>query len=310
MKHLWLIAIALAACGKDKPKDAPKPEPAKHVEEAPPKPKKVEATAETFGKTPATPFGKVAKLKLGMTEADAKAAAPELFPAKSISDGGVTYKLVIERDRLVRIEIKDDNYNNLEKLVAQAWGPGTMGKGVLGDENPYWFDAANNTRAVADSSDLVLSEYLPIDKLLGGSDTVEIAALAKPVYGITLEELAKNYAGQMKDDKHIVLPPAEWDHDGIDVFVLYSERKKKVDDYNLEIADNGSEPAKDAILAAFKKKWGEPKLKKPYGSDKDTMVFHAKNPLIEVDRNVENKAWSIRVRPKDDACGGPCYKGL
>ena len=40
------------------------------------------------------------------------------------------------------------------------------------------------------------------------------------------------------------------------------------------------------------------------------MVFHPRSPLVEVGRNVEDKAWTVRVRAKDDACGGPCYKGL
>jgi hypothetical protein len=40
------------------------------------------------------------------------------------------------------------------------------------------------------------------------------------------------------------------------------------------------------------------------------MIFHSKNPLIQVDRSVRIKAFEVRIRPKDDACGGPCYKGL
>jgi hypothetical protein len=49
---------------------------------------------------------------------------------------------------------------------------------------------------------------------------------------------------------------------------------------------------------------------KSYGSDDETAVFHSKNPLIEVRRSVRAKSWDVSIRPKDDACGGPCYKGL
>jgi hypothetical protein len=54
--------------------------------------------------------------------------------------------------------------------------------------------------------------------------------------------------------------------------------------------------------------------RRPTASRADTwncfMIFHSKNPLIEVSRSVREKAWEVRIRAKDDACGGPCYKGL
>jgi len=318
MNRTIALAVLLVACGKDKAKDKePPPEPAKVVEPAKPEPpKQAETTAAVFGKT-VGPFGKVAKLKLGMTEADAKAAAPELFGASgpqkvSSPEEALDYTLVIEFGRLVRIDIESTSLENLEKLVAEAWGPGTQGKTISGGDQVFWFSPATHTRARADSSDLELAEYLPLEELLG-PDKATIAALPKPVVGASLEDLQRDYGAQMKPDeklKHIYLPPAEWDREHVSVFVLYSERKKKVTNYQFRIDDEGHPPAKEASLAVFKKKWGEPKLLKSYGSERETMVFHSKNPLIEIDREVDNKAWQVRVRAKDDACGGPCYKGL
>ena len=317
MNRTIALAFLLVACGKDKAKDKGPPEPTKVVEPAKPEPpKQVETTAATFGKA-VGPFGKVAKLKLGMTEADAKAAAPELFgaggPQKvSSPEEALDYTLVFDLGRLVRIDISSTSFTNLEELVAQAWGPGTPGKNLLGGEQMFWFSPQTHTRARADSSRFELAEYLPLEELLG-PDKATIAALPAPIVGASLDDLKRDYSTRMKpDDAHlyIYLPPAEWDREHVQVFALYSERKKKVSDYQFDIGDEGTPAAKEASLAVFKKKWGEPKLLKSYGSDRETMVFHSKNPLIEIDRDVENKAWRVRVRAKDDACGGPCYKGL
>lgn len=317
MKRTIVLALLLAGCGKAKPKEPAKEAPKVVVEPKVEAPKKQETTAAVLGKTPAAPFGKAAKLKLGMSEADAKMVAPEFFSANvtqpvKAPDDALEYALVFAFGRLARIEIKSTSFARFEKLATEAWGPGATMKNVLGGDQLFWFDPATHTRARADSSDLELSEYIPLAELLG-PDPVAIAALPKPIYGASPEQLKRDYGTQMKpDDKllHIYLPPAEWDREHVSVFAIDSERKKQVVDYSFDINDEGVDAAKAATLAAFEKKWGKPRLAKPYGSDKDKMVFHKKNPLIEVGRNVEDKGWTVAVRAVDDACGGPCYKGL
>lgn len=297
-----VLVLLCVACGKDKakePEKAPEPPPVVETKPAPPKP---ETTAAAFGKT-IGPFGKVSKLKLGMTEAEAKAAAPELTDEAA----ALKYELAFVAGKLAKIKISSTTYANLEKIVAEAWGPGTVNKGVIG-ENTYWFAPSDHLRARADSSDLELDAYVPLAEFLG-TDKVMLGAIPKPAWGVGLEDVKRDYPETFQDGdlKHLVLPPTEFDREHVDVFLLYSERKKKVDSATFEIADG---PDQATTLAAFEAKWGKPRLLKSFDDKEDTMVFHSKNPLIEVGRSVREKAWEVRIRAKDDACGGPCYKGL
>ena len=309
MKRTIAVAILLVACGKgdDKAKDKPaEPAPKTVVEPAPEPPKKkAETTAAALGKTIGL-FGKIANLKWGMTEAEVKAALPELVDAENALEFKPEYN---EVGKLARVEVRSTSLARMEKIAEEAWGKGTVAKGIIGEET-YWFSPATHTRAVAHSSEIVIGEYLPLEELLG-PDKVQLAIFPKPVWGVSLEDVKANYGDKMKPDEkklhHIYFPPTEYDRENVAVFILYSEMKKKVSDISFEINDG---PDQALILAAFEKKWGKPKMKKGYGSEEEDMIFHSKNPLIQVDRSVRIKAFEVRIRAKDDACGGPCYKGL
>ena len=319
MRHVALLVVVLVACKEDK--QPPKPDPAKPVEVEPsvaaeplPKRRDKETTAAALGKTPAAPFGKIAKIKLGMPEADAKAALPELFAGGELVDeeNALSFKPIIEQGKLWRIEVKSTSLDNMEKLAAEAWGAGTVAKGTIGDVM-YWWDPATNTRAMADSSDLDLQYYVPLEQLLGEPGKVEMAALPKPILGITPEQLAENYGAQYKHDgklHHIYLPPTEFEREHVSVFVMHSDRKKTTTDYSFELSYEATKDAKAQMIAAFEKKWGEPKLAKSYGSDDEDMIFHKKKPLIYVGDVGHSKSLRVSVRPIDDGCGSPCYKGL
>jgi hypothetical protein len=279
------------------------------------------ATAATFGKTVAAPFGAAAKLKIGMGEADAKQAAPAFWAGGALatvngSDDDLAYKLTVEAGRVTGIEISSKSYDRLTPLVVAAWGPGLEAKNTLGGGRTVWFSPELGTRASAESSTLKLEEYLPLETLLG-PDKVAIAALPKPILGATFEDLKRDYGPLLlKPDaevKALYLPPTEWNTEHTEVYAMILERTHKVTDYSFTVDDAAYPGGKDASLAAFTKKWGKPRMAKSYGSTKDTMIFHADNPLIEVDREpgVYNapggSGWQVRVRPHDDACGGPCY---
>jgi hypothetical protein len=306
MKRTIAVVILLVACGKDdKSKDkAPDPTSKTVVEPKPEPPKKkAETTAAALGKT-IGPFGKIANLKWGMTEAEVNAAAPDLVDVEHALEFTPEYEL----GKLARVEARSTSFARMENIAAEAWGKGTVAKGIIGEET-YWFSPATHTRAVAHSSELVIGEYLPLEELLG-PDKVQLAIFPKPVWGVSLEDVTATYGDKMKPEEklhHIYFPPTEYDRERLAVFLLYSKGKGKVASASFEINDG---PDQAAILAAFEKKWGKPKLKKGYGSDKEDMIFHSKNPLIQVDRSVRIKAFDVRIRPKDDACGGPCYKGL
>ena len=313
-----IVALVVFGCGKETKQDKAKPAPEpKAVEVAPPAPeptKRKQTTAGALGKTPAAPFGKIANAKLGMSEADAKAAVPELFTGKPLVDeeNALSFTPVIEQGRLWRIEIRSTSLDNMERLASEAWGEGTKAKGTIG-EVMYWWDPATNTRAIADSSDLDLAYYVPLAQLLGEPGKVAIAALPKPVLGVSPDQLRASYGPQMKPgDKllHIYLPPTEWEREHVSVFVMNSDRKKKTTDYSILFSYKATPTAKDDLLAAFKTKWGEPKIKTSYGSRDPSFIFHKKQPLVQVDESTVDHAWRLGVRLKDDACGAPCFKGL
>ena len=304
MKRTIVVAILLVACKKEKAEPPPDPAAKTVVEpKAEPPKKKAETTAAVLGKSPAM-FGNVSKLTWGMTQAEAEAAAPDLTD----EDNALAFKLEYEFDKLARVEIDSTAFGNFEKLGEEAWGKGTVNKAHIG-EKTYWFVPATHTRAVADSSTLVLSEYLPLEEFLG-PDKVNIAAFPKPLWGVTLEDVRAVHGARMKpEDKldHIYFPPTEYDHEYLSVFVLYSKGKGKTDSVSFEIADG---PDQNTTLALFEKKWGKPKMSSSYGAKELTAVFHSKNPLIEVERAVNSRSWDVDIRVKDDACGGACYKGL
>ena len=306
MKRTIAVAVLLVACGKeDKATEkAPAPAPKTVVEPAPEPPKKkAETTTAALGKTIGL-FGKLANLKWGMTEAEVKAALPELADAEHALEFTPEY----ERGKLARVEVKSTSFARMAELAAEAWGKGTVAKGILGEET-YWFSPATHTRAVAKSSEITIGEYLPLEELLG-PDKTQLAIFPKPVWGVSIEDVKATYGDRMNPDEklhHIYFPPTEYDRDHLSVFLLYSKGKGKVDSASFEIA-YGPDP--QATFAAFENKWGKPKLKKSYGSDDEHAIFHSKNPLIQVQELAQNKTWDVHIRPKDDACGGPCYKGL
>lgn len=305
MKRTMAVAVLLVVgCSKKEKAEPPEPASKTVVEpKAEPPKKKAETTAAVLGKSPAM-FSNVSKLKWGMTQAEAEAAAPDLVD----EDNALEFKLAYEFDKLARVEVSSTSFGRFEKLGEEAWGKGIVRKGHVG-EDTYWFVPATHTRAKADGSRLILSEYLPVEEFLG-PDKVNIAAFPKPLWGVTLEAVRADHGARMKpDDKlnHIYFPPLEYDHEYLSVFVLYSKGKGKTDNVNFEIQDG---PDENETMALLEKKWGKPKMLKSYGSDRETAVFHSKNPLIEVHRAVNTKAWEVYIRAKDDACGGPCYKGL
>src|SRR5688500_708843 len=214
MKHLVLVVAVLAGCSKEKEEPKTEPKAVEAPRELPPSTykEKTKTTAAAFGKKPAATFGKIEKVKLGMSEADAKAALPELFAGNFVDEAhALSFTPIIAWGKLWRIEVKSTSLTNVEPLATEAWGEGTKAKGTIG-EVVYWWDPATNTRAMADSSDLDLQYYVPLEQLLGEPGKPDIAALPKPVLGITADELKASYRAQMKaDDKllHIYLPPTE-----------------------------------------------------------------------------------------------------
>jgi hypothetical protein len=161
-------------------------------------------TAEFFGKTVA-PAGALAKIKWGMSEADARAAAPELFPKPNtdfqlVSDpqlDKVSYGVGTNKDtkKIDRTYIQVPA--SAAKLLETAWGPGKAAKDTIGRPRTYWFDPATGTRAYlepgfGEDMNLEFFPYIPAAKLLGeGADTLGFAP--QGILGATIEELRTRF---------------------------------------------------------------------------------------------------------------------
>ncbi len=198
--------VAAALCGGCDKKKSSDETSAKSVEKA----EKTETakqplTAAFFGKT-VSPPGALAKLKWGSTEAEARAAAPELFPkpdkdfqlADDKSIDKITYGVGIDKEtkKLNRMYVQMPSTG--PQLVAQAWGPGKEAKDKINRARTYWFDAASGWRAYAEKGfgedmNLEMYPYIPAAKLLGdGADTLGFAP--QGILGATVDELRTRFA--------------------------------------------------------------------------------------------------------------------
>lgn len=165
-------------------------------------------TAAFFGKTIAPP-GALAKLKWGSTEAEARAAAPELFPkpdkdfqlANDAQLENVAYGVGLEKEtkKLSRMYVQIPG--SAKGLIAEAWGPGKEAKDSIDRPRTYWFDPATGWRAYAeqgfgDDINLEFHQYIPVANLLGeGPDTIGFAP--QGILGATVEELRTRYTSQV-----------------------------------------------------------------------------------------------------------------
>ncbi len=202
-----LLATALLACGKkDSADHSAKGD---HAGEQGKPAAKQPLTAAFFGKTVA-PLGELAKLTWGSTDAEARAAAPELFAKADdkefqlVNDPQlehVTYGIGFDKKtkKLSRMYVQLTPEG--AKLVEAAWGPGKAAKDSIGRERTYWFDPASGWRAYlekgfGDDLNLELYPYIPVAKLLGdGPDTLGFAP--QGILGATLEDLRARFPGTL-----------------------------------------------------------------------------------------------------------------
>jgi len=343
MKSLWgVIVIVGLGCG-----NKTEPDKADHAEKKVVEPKahpltnadKPEATAAFFG-TKIGPLGPLAKLKMGMTQAEVKAAAPEFFNAKGsdqLVDAPVkdlAYGVSFLDGRVNSFRISNLGKGDYRPAIAKAWGPGIDAKDEIDRAETVWFDPQTHWRAVAEApttigGSITIMQYLPAADLLG-PDPVAFAAFPKPLLGATADEVRAGYpqyfesqtkeqldasAKKAEDEAKsmgvananlgrasagltdLKLPPTEWDGMYTSVLLLFDDTTHKVREYHFTITDKNAPGAKEATLALFKKKWGEPKVKKSY---KEQLIFHAKAPAITISRDAMDAGWEVEVAPKPD----------
>ena len=240
---------------------------------------------------------------------------------------GVSYGVGIDKDTKKVDQMKVTVPAAAKAMIATAWGAGKDAKDTLGKPETVWLDPAGGWRAILEPGfdekrlDLDFHPYLPAAKLLGdGPDTVGFAP--QGILGATIADLRTrfgaalveedaaqaaaaqkqvgNFAGsdvaaQMgpaKPTVRITLPPTEWDDFETRVQIDWAD-DGKVDDFWFALPYQSYAPAKDELLAMFKKKWGEPKDGEYLGEK--AMMFRDQAPFVVVTDDDVTHAWDVRL---------------
>ena len=199
IKSYVSIALALVACSKkqDQPAaKADKPAAEKVTEPAAKKP-----AAELFtGKTATLP-APFAKLSFGMTEAEAKAAAPDVFAekygSKVLGYDGVEASAQIEQGRLYQAYLKiREPEEQVKKWLAAKWGEPRAEKNSIGTPEYYWDAPEVHLRAklepVSTDSILRFGPVMSIDEVLG-TDPKKLGIERVALIGATPEQVLEAY---------------------------------------------------------------------------------------------------------------------
>jgi hypothetical protein len=259
-------------------------------------------TSEFFG-AHVVPPGDLAKLRIGMKLADAKALAPGPVSARA--------GLATEVDGVREFVAIDDKlgtvrsiYLNLpphaEDLIAEAWGSGGDSTEPVGKAVKVWPDPETGWRAtlrdaLGFSHDLAFDNYIPAAQLFGDQpDTLD--GLHGPVLGKTVDEIKKAYKDELTaagKELVITLPPTEWDRFGTRFDLTIAGGR--VHQISFEVPWRGHPEARDTLFELFKHKWGEPK-ELTDDAGKTLLVFRDDDPHVEVREDTEHGAWQIELK--------------
>lgn len=279
------LALALCACGgkKDdtKAKSDDKAE-GKAGEDKPTPP--ADQPIESLFSGPKVTLPAVAqKLSLGMPEADAKAAAPDLFAAKYgykvPGVKGAELAVQFEAGRVYEIRMQlDEPFEKVAAWMEKKWGKPRMAKNSIGSPE-YYFDSPDvglraKLEKYADTASMLRFDPVMATEKFLGSDPKLWGFEATPLLGMTQEDLMKAYAARRptprKDDpESIVLdfPPFPSTEYGSSVSVRL--KGGKVTGYTLSIS-TGGDAASDAAVAA--------RLEQLYGKGTDDRGMYIDYP--------------------------------
>ncbi|KIG16000.1 hypothetical protein DB30_05054 [Enhygromyxa salina] len=314
------LLLSISACGKT--------EPDKPAEEVKPKIEKLEpATLFTGDKvTLPAPFG---ALKLGMTQAEAKAAMADLpedgtIKTESYPDIWFNTDFDDETTKLSRV------YFNLAKADAikfatEKWGAPQEGTD-LDAKVQWWFNPADNLRvSISDSftegeAHVEFTYYWPVTQLIGEGKELAFEKDA-PLLGLTPADLDAKYPKWVKKESaedaaksqediaklagedakalmgkptasiDLEYPPTEWGKYWTSVHLSWTD-EGKLERFWFGIDFEPHPAAKDEIFALFKKKWGEPKEIEEYG---DKIFVFSEDPRIEVEEDTISNKWDVTV---------------
>lgn len=275
MKRTFVMALALAlcACGGNKDNDKPKAGDTagdKGDKPAPPADQPIEALFSG----PKVQFPPpAAKLQLGMPEAAAKAAAPDVFAAKYgykvPGFKGVELNVQIENAAVYQVYLKlDEPIDKVAVWMEKKWGKPRASKNSIGSPE-YYFDSpevglraklekyANTSSMLRYSTVMSKDQFLGADPKLWGFEKTSLI-------GTSQDELLKTFADRRptprKDDpESIVLnfPPLTTSEYGSSVDARI--KAGKVTGFVVSISTGGDAPTDAAVAARLEQLYGKGK---------------------------------------------------
>jgi hypothetical protein len=275
VKH-WIAvaAISMAACGSKSSDERDERERGTAAKATEPKAAPQLAEADLFaGATVALPTP-AAKLRLGMTEAEAKAAAPEIISAKygyEVPDTkGTKIVAQFERGKLwnVRIELRASQ-DAAKTWLAKKWGEPVATKNSIGTPEYTWNAPAAHLRATleqrASASTVYFAAIIARDELLG-ADPKHLGFETAPLVGASAEDAKKAFAAYdpqpRTDDPNTIqlsFPPIETEPHGYASTLVLRVKNGKVTGYTFTFIA-GDMKDTDAFAAKLEGMYGKGKL--------------------------------------------------
>lgn len=279
----WLLALCLisAGCSKKKADEGAAASKATTTEKAkaPEQKAKPLLTAAWLGKTGAPP-GELAKMKPGMSMAEAKKVSPLADkPGTQESElDDVAYAVQEEVTGGLDLMIRMPSAK--KAVIEEAWGKGQdVDRG--GRPVTVWFNPETGVRAAysdegSGKAYLRFEPYTPLAKLLG--EGPQIAALGKPFEGRTKDELKALYP-EYGGGGFFSLPATEWEFGSGGTTLSPYEKDGKVVSLAFSIPFKSPE-AKAEIMKVIEAKWGKAKGKVDFMEG--AFVYNKKDPHIEL----------------------------
>lgn len=282
-------------------------EQAKDVDAAPPQPASKPLSQLLSGTKPGPPTP-LAKVHVGMTFADAKSAAPELFTLEEngAPDDFAAYAFHVEgyddvtcRVRVLHGKVAESLLNLPEGSLAAleaAWGKPRVRTKALA----YWFNPEAGVRSVStiDGIAVTFRDYTPVAKLLGEEPGTTFAFEKKqPLLGATQAQLESAYGSALRVASGFLYPAAtEWDDLASETSVLLQSDGDKVTHYSLHVPIaprvGADDTPREEVLALLTHKLGKPENGK-YPGGGDALVFRKASPRILASAN--DQGWSVMV---------------
>jgi hypothetical protein len=258
-------------------------------------------TAEFFG-SHVNPPGDLAKLRIGMKVAEARALAPGPVSARAglpTSIDGVRQFVAIDEQRGTVRSIYLNLPARAEDIITEAWSEGQKAVEASGKTVVVWPDPTTLWRAtlrpaLGYSHDLAYDNFLSAAQLFG-EQPGQLDGLPDPILGLSVDEVKHLYRDKVVaqgKDLILVLPPTEWERSATRVVLATSGGKVRGISFALPYKPHPE--ARQNQLEIFTRKWGEPRA---LGEGRQaTLVFRDQDPRVEINDDADRGAWLIEIR--------------